>query len=56
MTHQKIDSILIGKEKKKLLKIMILLAKVYKKSAKNKQQKSACTQVADELKELRRKI
>ncbi|MDD5260405.1 MAG: hypothetical protein PHD76_01010 [Methylacidiphilales bacterium] len=55
MTKHKLDPFLVEKEKNKLLKIMILLAKVYKKGAKNKEQKRACSQVADDLKALRKK-
>ena len=53
MTKHKLDSSLVEKEKKKLLKIMILLAKVYKKGAKNKEQKRAYDEVVDTLKDIR---
>lgn len=44
----------IRKEKKKLLKVLVLLAKVYRKGAKGKAQKSAYTEVESTLKELRK--
>jgi hypothetical protein len=44
----------IRKEKKKLLKVLVLLAKVYRKGAKGKAQKSAYTEVEATLKELRK--
>ena len=53
MTKNKLDSGLVEKERKKLLKIMILLAKVYKKGAKNKEQKKAYDEVVNALKEIR---
>jgi|GEM_PF-2295129 len=50
----KIDPSEVIKERRKLLKILLLLAKVYKKSAKNGAQKKACESVATDLKRLRR--
>lgn len=44
----------IRKEKKKLLKVLVLLAKVYRKGAKSKAQKLAYVEVESTLKELRK--
>ncbi|MDX6767332.1 MAG: hypothetical protein SFU85_11145 [Candidatus Methylacidiphilales bacterium] len=44
----------VRREKRKLLKILVLLAKVYKKGAKSKAQKVAYDQVGDLLKRLRK--
>jgi hypothetical protein len=46
----------IRKEQKKLLKILVLLAKVYRKGAKGKGQKLAYAEVEKNLKDLRKKI
>lgn len=44
----------LRKEKKKLLKVLVLLAKVYRKGAKTRAQKSAFAEVESTLKDLRR--
>jgi hypothetical protein len=45
----------VQKEKRKLLKVMILLAKVYKKGAKSKEERVAYDELMDELKHVRKK-
>lgn len=44
----------LRREKRKLLKILVLLAKVYKKGAKSRAQKEAYDQVGASLKQLRK--
>jgi hypothetical protein len=44
----------VQKEKRKLLKVMILLAKVYKKGAKSKEGRAACEELMTDLKRLRK--
>ena len=46
----------VQKEKRKLLKVMILLAKVYKKGAKSKEERMAYEELMQELKESRKKL
>ncbi len=42
------------KETRKLLKVMVLLAKVYRKGAKTQEQKSAYKEIADKLEHWRK--
>lgn len=44
----------LRREKRKLLKILVLLAKVYKKGAKSRAEKEAYDQVGASLKQLRK--
>lgn len=44
----------LRREKRKLLKVLVLLAKVYRKGAKSRAQKDAYEQVGASLKQLRK--
>lgn len=56
MKKPEVKRTVVQKEKRKLLKVMILLAKVYKKSAKSKEQRIAYTEMLEDLKISRKKI
>lgn len=45
----------VRKERKRLLKVLVLMAKVYRKGAKGKAQKLGFAEVEKELKAMRRK-
>ncbi|MDZ4787693.1 MAG: hypothetical protein SH807_02020 [Blastochloris sp.] len=56
MKKSEIRRPVVEKEKRKLLKVMILLAKVYKKGAKSKEERVAYDELMDELKSSRKKL
>jgi hypothetical protein len=54
MSKDEIKRSVVQKEKRKLLKVMILLAKVYKKGSKSKEGRAACEELMTDLKRLRK--
>ncbi len=56
MKHAELKRSVVQKEKRKLLKVMILLAKVYKKGAKSKEERVAYDELMAELKNSRKKL
>ncbi|NJK92459.1 MAG: hypothetical protein HC904_11875 [Blastochloris sp.] len=56
MKKDEIRRSVVQKEKRKLLKVMILLAKVYKKGAKSKEERVAYDELMTELKGSRKKV
>jgi hypothetical protein len=56
MKKEDIKRSVVQKEKRKLLKVMILLAKVYKKGAKSKEERVAYEELMQDLKISRKKL